>query len=212
VIFGRSSLRDMLRAGADNPLGSGEALDAAAVKARLKALGDDGRVASQLDEAANGVVASLHGLSDLTVPLALNYLDRISRPLEALDLESAVRITTRGYAAHLVIEERGRDFGVETVPVLSDLPPMKRGVPPQGLLTRIVKATRRNFDAIRAVNSATWDGLIALNAGHVHAARRRDADGKLPSALDVSVIDALLRFGWVLRQVDLFYGLEPDRS
>ncbi len=41
--------------------------------------------------------------------------------------------------------------------------------------------------------------------------RRKGEDGRLPPALDVSVVDALLRFGWVLRQVDLFYGLEPDR-
>jgi hypothetical protein len=212
VIFGRSSIRGSLRAGSEKPLGSGDVVDAATVKARLKTLGDDGRRASELDDATNGVVASLHGLSDLTVPLALNYLDRIARPLGALDLESAVRITTRGYAAHLVIEERGRDFGVETVPVLSDLPTMKRGVAPQGLLTRIVKVTRRNFEGIRAVNGPTWDALIVVNAGHLHAARRKGDDGKLPPALDVSVIDALLRFGWVLRQVDLFYGLEPDRS
>ncbi len=27
-----------------------------------------------------------------------------------------------------------------------------------------------------------------------------------------AVVDGLARFGWVLRQVDLHYGLEPDRS
>jgi hypothetical protein len=27
----------------------------------------------------------------------------------------------------------------------------------------------------------------------------------------VTIVDALLRFGWVLRQVDLFYGYEPER-
>jgi hypothetical protein len=212
MTFGRNSLRDALRLGAGNPLGSGEALDAAAIKARLKALGEDGRVAGKLDIAATAEAASLHGLSDLTIPLALDYLDRIARPLEALDLESAVRVTTRGYAAHLVLEARGRDFGIDTVPVLDDLPPRKRGAVPQGLLTRIIKATRRNFAAIRAVNGPTWDGFVALNAGHLHQARRQGEGGKLPPALDVSVVDALLRFGWVLRQVDLFYGLEPDRS
>jgi hypothetical protein len=212
VIFGRSSIRDALRVGSETPLGSGEAVDPAAAKARLQALGDDGRVASELDRATDGVMASLHGLSNLTVPLALNYLDRIARPLAALDLPDAVRLTTRGYAGHLVIEERGRDFGVETLSVITDLPAMKRGAAPQGLSTRLVKITRRNFDVIRAVSEPTWDGLVTLNAARLHRARRKGADGRLPPALDVSVVDALLRFGWVLRQVDLFYGLSPDRT
>jgi hypothetical protein len=211
VIFGRSSLRGSLRAGSERPLGSGDALDAAEVEARLAALGADGELAVRLDQAADEVVATLRGLSDVTVPLALSYLDRIARPLAALDLESAVRLTTRGYAAHLVVEERGRELGIETVPVLGDLPPMKRGAAPQGLLTRIIKVTRRNFDAVRAVSESTWDGLVVVTAGHLHSARRPGDDGSLLPALDLSVVDALLRFGWVLRQVDLHYGLGPDR-
>jgi hypothetical protein len=212
VIFARSRVRGSLRQGSSRPLGSGEAVEKADVEARLAILGADGDLARQLDQAAEQTMRTLRALSDLTVPLALAYLDRIARPLQALDLESAVRLTTRGYAAHLAVEERGRDLGVEEVPVLGHLPPIRHGRPSQGLLTQIVKLTRRGFDAIRAVTAPTWDGLVVITAGRLHAGRRKGPDGTLPPPLDVEVIDALLRFGWVLRQVDLFYGFQPDRS
>jgi hypothetical protein len=192
-------------------LGSGDEIDARTARDRLAALGDDGAVATDLEKATNEMLETLDGLSPLTVPLALSYLDRIARPLAAMDLETAVRLTSRGYAAHLVIEQRGRDFGVETVPVLSDLPPMKHGRPSQQLVTMVVKVTRRSFASVRAVNDGTWDGLVVAVARRVHAGRTRDGEGVLGPPLDVSVIDALLRFGWVLRQVDLHYGYEPER-
>lgn len=198
--------------GAYKPLGGGEAVDRAAEEARLAELGDDGPRARFLDSAVDQVLEGLRGLSPLTAPLAMSYLDRIARPLTAMDLGSAVHLTTRGYAAHLVVEERGGEIGIETVPVLSGLPAMKRGAPPQDLLNRVVKMTRRNFDTVRAVTWGTWEGLLVITACRTHASRRPGPDRTLPPALDVSVIDALLRFGWILRQVDLYYGFAPERS
>jgi hypothetical protein len=155
---------------------------------------------------------TLQGLSALTAPLAMSYLDRIARPLTALDMGSAVHLTTRGYAAHLVVEERGGEIGIETVPVLSGLPARRNGAPPQDLLMRVVKITRRSFDTVRAVSWGTWEGLLVITARRTHDNRRPDPDGTLPPALDVAVIDALLRLGWVLRQVDLNYGFAPERT
>jgi hypothetical protein len=181
-------------------------------KARLEALGEDGERARFLDTAVDRMLEQLRGLSPLTAPLAMAYLDRIARPLTAMDIGSAVHLTTRGYAAHLVVEERGGEIDIETIPVLSGLPAMKHGAPPQDLLIRVVKLARRNFDTLRAVSWGTWEGLVVITARRTHAGRRRGADDTLPPALDVAVIDALLRFGWVLRQVDLYYGFAPERS
>jgi len=192
---------------AHKPLGGGEVVDRAAEKARLAELGEDGERARFLDTAVDGLLKGLRGLSPLTAPLAMSYLDRIARPLTAMDLGAAVHLTTRGYAAHLVVEERGGEIGIETVPVLSGLPAMKHGKPPQDLLTRVVKMTRRNFDQVRAVSWGTWEGLLVITARRAHASRKAG-----DPALDVAVIDALLRFGWILRQVDLFYGFVPERS
>lgn len=204
----RQSAQDSRRA-----VGAGEEVDRAGEKARLAELGDDGERARFLDAGVDRVLeGGLSALSPLTSPLAMSYLDRIARPLTALDMGSAVGLTTRGYAAHLVVEERGGEIGIETVPVLSGLPAMRRGVPPQDLVSRVVKITRRSFDTVRAVTWGTWEGLVVITARRTHAGRRRDAEGELPPALDVAVIDALLRFGWVLRQVDLYYGFAPERS
>lgn len=197
--------------GAYKPLGGGEEVDRAAERARLADLGEDGERARFLDAAVDGVIKDLRGLSALTTPLAMSYLDRIARPLTAMDLGTAVHLTTRGYAAHLVVEERGGEIGIESVPVLSGLPPMKRGAPPQDLLNRIVKVSRRTFETVRAVSWGTWEGLVVITARRTHAGRRPGPDKELPPALDVAIIDALLRFGWVLRQVDLFYGFAPER-
>lgn len=210
MMFAMFTRRQEARRRDPQALGSGEEIDARTARARLADLGPEGVVASELEKATVDMLKTLDGLSSLTVPLALAYLDRIARPLAAMDLESAVRLTSRGYAAHLVIEQRGRDFGVETVPVLGDLPAMKHGRPPQQLLAIVVKVTRRSFAAVRAISEGSWDGLVVAVARRVHAERTRDLEGVLPPPLDVDVIDALLRFGWVLRQVDLHYGYEPD--
>jgi hypothetical protein len=163
-MFTMFARRREARRHAPNALGSGEEIDARTARERLALLGADGKVAAELDKATGEMLRTLDGLSPLTVPLALSYLDRIARPLAAMDLEAAVRLTSR-----------------------------------------------RSFEAVRAVNQETWDGLVVAVARRVHAERTRDDDGVLPPPLDVTIVDALLRFGWVLRQVDLFYGYEPER-
>ena len=88
-----------------------------------------------------------------------------------------------------------------------DLPPLRRGHPPQDLLTRVVKATRRRFPRIRAVPEPVWDAFVRDLSRRVHD-RTPDADPA--DLLALAVVDGLARFGWVLRQVDLRYGLRPE--
>jgi hypothetical protein len=85
---------------------------------------------------------------------------------------------------------------VTAIPVLGTLPER----PPADLLLRVVKATRRSFETIRAVDGPTWEALVTI------VAARAGAD------LERGLVDGLLRFGWVLRQVDLAYGAQPERA
>jgi hypothetical protein len=110
--------------------------------------------------------------------------------------------------AHLVTERDPTAVGAAEVPLLN-LPPLRRGHPPRDLLTRVVKASRRNFERIRAVPGPVWEGLVRDLARRVHD-RAPDADPA--DLLALAVVDGLARFGWVLRQVDLRYGLEPERD
>ena len=153
-----------------------------------------------LDAAAEAVLAGLSSLSDLTAPLAISYLDRIGRPTPWMTPEAGVLVTSAGYAAHMAVEADGGPFGVTTLAVLGTLPDLRRGRPPQDLLLRVVKATRKTFSAIRAVDELTWEGFVS----------RRMA--RVGEELDRPLVDGLLRFGWVLRQVDLRYGLEPETT
>ncbi|MCU4186915.1 hypothetical protein K6U06_21295 [Acidiferrimicrobium sp. IK] len=152
-----------------------------------------------LDAAAERVLAGLSSLSDLTAPLAISYLDRVGKPTPWMTPAAGVRITSAGYAAHMAVEADGAAFGVESVPVLGTLPDLRRGRPPQDLLLRVVKATRKTFPVIRAVDDLTWEGFVS----------RRMA--RVDDELNRPLVDGLLRFGWVLRQVDLRYGLEPEK-
>ena len=93
------------------------------------------------------------------------------------------------------------------MPVARTLPPLRRGSPPQDLLTRVVKATRRSFEAIRAVPEPVWDGFVR---GLTSRAHDRTPDADPSDLLAPAVVDGLARFGWVLRQVDLHYGLQPE--
>jgi hypothetical protein len=147
-------------------------------------------------------------LSTLTAPLALEYLDRLARPIPTLTPETGVQIVSRSYVAHLVTEGDPGAFGATGVPAL-ELPPLRRGYPPQDLLTRVVKATRRKFERIRAVPGPVWDGFVRDLACRVHDRTPGADPGDL---LALAVVDGLARFGWVLRQVDLRYGLEPERQ
>jgi hypothetical protein len=50
-----------------------------------------------------------------------------------------------------------------------------------------------------------WEGYVLLLTRRVH---RSTPDADQLVAMDV--VDGLARFGWVLRQVDIRYNLEPD--
>lgn len=167
------------------------------LRRRPPAPAEEDRAAGEaLDAAALAVLGGLRSLSDLTSPLALTYLERIGRPIQALSPEAGARITSTGYAAHLAVESDAPAFGVTAIPVLGTLPER----PPADLLLRVVKATRRSFETIRAVDGPTWEALVTI------VAARAGAD------LERGLVDGLLRFGWVLRQVDLAYGAQPERA
>jgi hypothetical protein len=180
--------------------------DPAEAEAAIDALGDAGHQARALDAAAERALgADAPQLSELTSELALAYLERIRHPLAALTMEQGVTLVTRGYAAHLAVEAGPAAYGAgREVPVIGTLPDPRRGRPPQDLLLRVVKATRRQFPSIRAVPDGVWEGFVVATSERVQAGHGDER------VLDRSVIEGLLRFGWVLRQVDLRYqtGLE----
>jgi hypothetical protein len=185
-----------------------ERVDRATLEDYVARLGEDASTVRTLEAAVEAALASVLSLSSLIAPLALDYLDRLARPIPALTPQVGVQIVSRAYVAHLVVESDPAAFGAADVPVLGTLPALRRGSPPQDLLTRIVKATRRNFEVIRALSSPVWNGFV-------HGLTRRAHD-QVPDAgpdglVAVAVVDGLARFGWVLRQVDLHYGLEPER-
>lgn len=145
-------------------------------------------------------------LSSLSAPLALDYLDRLTRPIPALTPEIGVQVVGRAYVAHIVVERNPGRFGAADVPVLGTLPPLRRGRPPQDLLSRAVKASRRGFEFICAVSPAVWSGFVDCLTKRAHD-QAVDPENLIPR----DAVDGLARFAWVLRQVDLHYGLEPDR-
>lgn len=192
-------------------------LERATLEAALAELGPAGVTAERLEAAAAARAESLRSLSELTSRLAIEYLERIgrvrdvsyTRPTKPAELRLAhgVAVTTAGYAAHVAVETDPAAFGVTDVPVLGTLPDPRGGRPPQDLLLRVVKTTRRPFPSVRAVNDEVWSGLVDCATWRAHT---RAGPDELP--LDRSVVDALLRFGWVLRQVDLHYGLAPEET
>jgi hypothetical protein len=182
-------------------------VDAAALDGYLRELGADGEAARRLDLEVDALMPTIAALSSLTSPLALDYLQRLERPIPALTPASGVQIVSRAYVAHAVVEIDPGTFGAGSVPVLNTLPPLRHGgQPPQGLLTRVVKASRRKFQRIRALPEAVWDGYVRCLARRAH-----DHTGDGQELIAVEVVDGLARFGWVLRQVDIHYGLEPER-
>ena len=174
----------------------------------LKGQGRDGEVARQLDRDVDGAMETVTSLSSLTAPLAISYMDRLSRPVPSLTPEVGVQIVGRSYVAHLVVEADPGRYGAADVPVLGTLPPLKKGRPPQDLLSRVVKASRgRTFAPICALTPAAWDGWVRLLLKRAHDMASAGED-----MVPVDVVDGLARFAWVLRQVDIHYGLEPERA
>lgn len=172
----------------------------------LKSLGDDGGVSRRLDADVDASLDSVASLSSLTAPLALDYMDRLARPVPSLTPATGVQIVGRTYLAHLLVEQDPGRYGAADVPVLGTLPPLKKGRPPQDLLSRVVKASRRGFDPICALTPAAWEGFVWCLTKRAHDGAP-DPEGLIPT----DVVDGVARFAWVLRQVDIHYGLEPER-
>ena len=162
------------------------------------------RLVIALDHEVEQRLASFGTLSELTSGLALSYLERIRHPISSLTFESGVVLTTRGYLAHLAVEDDPARFGAGLeVPIIGTLPDFRKGRPPQDLLSRVVKATRRGFEQIRAVPDDVWSGYVLCVTGRLHAGGDDD------TLLDSSVVDSLLRFGWVLRRSTCATGSLP---
>lgn len=174
----------------------------------LKSLGPDGQVARALDREVDRTMSGVTSLSTLSAPLAISYMDRLSRPVPSLTPEVGAQIVGRSYIAHLVVEAEPGHFGAPDVPVLGTLPPLKHGRPPQDLLSRVVKASRgRSFAPICALAPPVWDGYVRCVTKRAHDTAVAGDD-----LVAVDVVDGLARFAWVLRQVDIHYGLEPERA
>jgi hypothetical protein len=164
------------------------------LRRRKQAPEEDQARGASLDRAAKAQVRRLRSLSELTAPLALGYLERIGRATPDLTTEVGVLITTTGYAAHLAVEADGKPWGVTEMPVIGSLPPTPTG----DLTLRLIKASRRSFYALRAVDGPTWESFVS----------RRTAATDPP--LQRGLVEGLLQFGWLLRQTDIHYGLEPE--
>ena len=174
----------------------------------LGALGTDGQVARDLDREVDREMTRVTSLSGLTSPLAVPYMERLGRPIPSLTPEIGVLLVGRTYVAHMVVEADPGRFGAADVPVLGTLPPLKNGRPPQDLLSRVVKVSRgRTFPPLCALTPAAWDGFVRCLTKRAHDAARPDSELVSPD-----VVDGVARFAWVLRQVDLNYGLSPERS
>ncbi len=174
----------------------------------LKELGADGAVARDLDSEVDEEMTRVTSLSSLTSPLAVSYMERLSRPVPTLTPEIGVLIVGRTYVAHMVVEADPGRFGAPDVPVLGTLPPLKKGRPPQDLLSRVVKVSRgRTFAPLCALAPAAWEGLVRCTAKRAH-----DSAGSGGEHVPVDVVDGVARFAWILRQVDLHYGLSPERN
>ena len=138
-------------------------LDPGIVDPALALLGDDGDIARALDAEADRELSAVLSLSALTTRLAEEYLERLARPIPSLTPATGVQMVSRGYAARMAVESDPTRFGAPAeLPMLPSLPPVRHGRPPQDLLTRVVKGTRRGFPTVRAVPEAAWDGFVLL--------------------------------------------------
>lgn len=174
----------------------------------LAELGADGRVARALDGDVDAAMATITSLSPLSAPLALQYMDRLGRPIPSLTPEVGVQLVGRAYIAHTCVEVDPGRYGAADIPVLGTLPPPnRRGALPQDLLSRIVKVSRRSFEALCALTPGAWDGFVWCLTKRAHD-RSPDPEAMVPT----DVVDGVARFAWVLRQADIHYGYEPERA
>lgn len=185
--------------------GSAARLRSVDLQGKLKALGVDGPLAYQLDKASDAEMGRLRSLSTVTESLAVDYIDRLGRPIPTLTPAIGVQVMARSYLAHMAVERDASSFGAEDVPVLGTLPPLRKGRTPQDLLSQVVKASRRNFEMIRAVSTPVWDGFVLCLTKRAHDMALDDA-----SFVEQSVVDGVAKVGWVLRQVDIHYELSAD--
>lgn len=174
----------------------------------LKSLGSDGAVARDLDREVDGEMTRVTSLSPLTSQLAVAYMERLARPIPSLTPPIGVLLVGRTYVAHALVEQDPGRYGSPDVPVLGTLPPLKKGRPPQDLLSRAVKASRGNgFTVLCALSPAAWEGFVMCLTKRAHDAALAGDD-----LVSADVVDGVARFGWILRQVDLHYGLSPERN
>ena len=180
----------------------------------LEGLGEDGNACRRLDRAVDGLMTEVVSLSGLTAPLAVDYLDRLRRPLPSMTPTMGVQILGRAYVAHMAVEHDPALYRASDVPVVGTLPPSRDGHAPADLLNRVVKISRRSFEAVCALSPRMWEGFAYGLTVRVHQMprdteepQRRWADE--PVAL--AAVDGLARVGWLLRQVDIHYGTEPER-
>lgn len=186
---------------------AGHRLGRKELDAHLNELGEDGAVARRLDADVEGALSSVVSLSALTAPLALEYSDRLARPVPMLTPDLAVQVVGRGYVAHMLVEDDPGRVGATEVPVVGTLPPPKKGRPPQDLLSRVVKLSRRSFAPVCALTIPAWEGFVWCLTKRLHD-RAPEPEDLVP----LEVVDGLARFAWVLRQVDIHYGLDPERA
>ncbi len=188
-------------------------VDSASRDADLAERGVDGEWAAALDERAEALLSTVVSLSELSTSLALDYLERLSRPWPALTPSIGARLVARSYTAHMAVEADPAAFGAVDVPVLDTLPPARGSRAPQGLLNHVVKASRGPFPAVCAVSPGTWEGFVTCCMYRVHEDARRASPGSETSEwLGRPVVDGVARFGWVVRQVDIFYRQQPERA
>ena len=174
----------------------------------LKSLGAEGAIARDLDREVDPEMTRVTSLSPLTSQLAVSYMERLARPIPSLTPPIGVLLVGRTYVAHMLVESDPGRYGAADVPVIGTLPPLKKGRPPQDLLSRVVKASRgKGFSSLCALTPAAWEGFVMCLTKRAHDAAVAGDDLVSPE-----VVDGVARFGWILRQVDLHYGLSPERS
>jgi hypothetical protein len=170
----------------------------------LKQLGRDGPLARKLDLASEDLFRRTVSLSPLSEPLAQDYIARLARPVPALTNPVGVCVVYRSYLAHRCVELDPEQYGVKEIPVLGTLRPLRRGRPPQNLLSEVVKASRSSFEPLLALSVPAWRGFVSCLVKRAHDLAPDDQ-----SFVDPAVVEGLARFGWVLRQADLHYHQLP---